>query len=139
MGKVLPKKRGKSKDEPIIRKRRNDLTLARQVGERMRDFRLARRLSLAQLHARGAPTPTQMSSIERGHVDFTVDTIGNIAAALRVRPWQLLTADPLFAFDLDEARRILFILPDIDVLEPPPTPKTAKAWDLVKARKGGKL
>ena len=139
MGKVLPKKGGKSKDEPVIRKRRNDLTLARQVGERMRDFRLARRLSLAQLHARGAPTPTQMSSIERGHVDFTVDTIGNIAAALRVRPWQLLTDDPLLAFDLDEARRIMFILPDIDVLEPPPTPKRAKAWDLVKARKGGKL
>lgn len=139
MGKVLPKKRGKSKDEPVIRKRRNDLTLAALVGARMRDFRLARRLSLAQLHARGAPTPTQMSSIERGHVDFTVDTIGNIAAALRVRPWQLLTDDPLLAFDLDEARRIMFILPDIDVLEPPPTPKTAKAWDLVKARKGGKL
>ena len=139
MGKVLPKKRGKSKDEPVIRKRRNDLTLAALVGARMRDFRLARRLSLAQLHARGAPTPTQMSSIERGHVDFTVDTIGNIAAALRVRPWQLLTDDPLLAFDLDEARRIMFVLPDVDVLEPPPTPKTAKAWDLVKARKGGKL
>lgn len=139
MGKVLPKKWGKSKDEPVIRKRRNDLTLARQVGERMRDLRLALNMTLAQLYERGAPTPGQMSAIENGRVDFTVDTIGNIAAALRVRPWQLLTADPLLAFDLDEARRILFILPDIDVLEPPPTPKTAKAWDLVKARKGGKL
>ena len=139
MGKVLPKKRGKSKDEPVIRKRRNDLTLAALVGARMRDFRLVRRLSLAQLHARGAPTPTQMSSIERGHVDFTVDTIGNIAAALQVRPWQLLTDDPLLAFDLDEARRIMFVLPDVDVLEPAPTPKRAKAWDHVKARKGGRL
>ena len=139
MGKVLPKKRGKSKDEPVIRKRRNDLTLARQVGERMRDLRLALGMTLAQLYERGAPTPGQMSAIENGRVDFTVETICHVAAALGVRPWQLLTADPLFAFDLDEARRILFILPDIDVLERPPTPKTAKAWDLVKARKGGKL
>jgi len=139
MGKVLPKKRGKSKDEPVIRKRRNDLTLARQVGERMRELRLALRLSLAQMYERGGPTPSQMSSIERGHVDFTVETIGDVAAALRVRPWQLLTDDASLAFDLDEARRILFVLPDISVLEPAPTPKRAKAWDHIKARKGGKL
>lgn len=139
MGKVLPKKRGKSKDEPVIRKRRNDLTLARQVGARMRDLRLALNITLAQLYERGAPTPGQMSAIENGRVDFTVETIGHVAAALRVRPWQLLTDDASLAFDLDEARRILFVLPDVDVLEPPPSPKRAKAWDHIKARKGGKL
>jgi len=139
MGKVLPKKRGKSKNEPVIRKRRNDRTLAALVGARMRELRLALRLSLAQMYERGGPTPSQMSSIERGHVDFTVETICHVAAALRVRPWQLLTDDASLAFDLDEARRILFVLPDISVLEPAPTPKRAKAWDHIKARKGGKL
>ena len=139
MGKVLPKKRGKSKDEPVIRKRRNDRTLAALVGARMRELRLALRLSLAQLYERGAPTPGQMSAIENGRVDFTVETICHVAAALRVRPWQLLTDDASLAFDLDEARRILFVLPDISVLEPAPTPKRAKAWDHIKARKGGKL
>ncbi len=145
MGKVLPKKRGKvardrrSNDAKLIRKRRTDLTLARITGERMRDLRLALGMTLAQLYERGAPTPGQMSAIENGKVDFTVETIVNVAGALRVRPWQLLTNDALLAFDLDEARRILFVLPDVSVLEPPPTPKRAKAWDHVKARKGGKL
>ena len=90
--------------------RRKDRTLATLVGARMRDFRLARGLSLVQLHERGAPTPSHMSIIEGGKVDFKVETIRDIARALEVRPWQLLSDDAeLASLDLNEAKRILFM------------------------------
>ena len=96
----------------LLRKRHNDLTLAAEVGARMREFRLARGLSLVQLHERGGPTPSQMSMIERGKVDFKVVTICYVADALGVHPWQLLTNDDELAFDEGEAQRILFVEPD---------------------------
>lgn len=92
---------------------RRDLTLARAVGERMRDFRLAKGMSLVQLHKRGAPTPSQMSVIERGKVEFTLETIVRVALALDMRPWQMLADDPeLASLDLGEAKRILFVNPE---------------------------
>ena len=92
---------------------RRDLTLARAVGERMRDFRLAKGMSLVQLHKRGAPTPSQMSVIERGKVEFTLETIVRVALALDMRPWQLLADDErLASLDLLDAKRILFGHPE---------------------------
>ncbi len=99
---VLPKK-------PRIQRR--DLELAAFVGARMRDIRLARGLSLAQLHKRGAPTPSQMSSIERGKINFTTDTLIAIANALEVWPWQFFAEDDELAFMTPaEAKRALFIV-----------------------------
>jgi transcriptional regulator with XRE-family HTH domain len=145
MGKAFPKKRRKSKRkmqannaEPS-RKRRRDLTLAAKVGARARDIRLEKGLSLVQLHARGAPTPSHMSEIERGNVDFDVDTILCIAMALKVRPWQLLTDDEMFSFDEAEAKRILFVLPDVERDEPQKSPERAKPWHWKKAQRGGAL
>lgn len=92
---------------------RRDLSFARMVGARMRDFRLDRGLSLTQLHARGGPTPSQMSSIERGLVDFKTETIRDVARALGMRPWQMLADDPdLASLDLGQAKRILFVHPE---------------------------
>lgn len=95
------------------RKRRYDLALTAKVGARIQDWRLAKGLSLVQLHERGAPTPSQMSSIERGIVDFTVETICDVARALDVRPFQLLTDDAeLASLDMGDAKRILFVHPE---------------------------
>ena len=92
------------------RVRRHDLTLAAQVGARMRDFRLAKGLSLVQLHERGAPSVSHMGLVERGIVDFTIETIRDVARALEVRPWQLLSDDAeLASLDTEEAKRILFV------------------------------
>ena len=127
-----------AKEEVLPRKRCNDLPFARAVGARMRDFRLERGLSLAQLYTRGGPTPSQMSSIERGKVDFTTDTIRCVAAGLGVRPWQLLTDDDeLASLDLGEAKRILFAMPELQLDEPKRSPERAKSWHWKKARKGG--
>lgn len=115
---------------------RRDLSFARMVGARMRDFRLGKGLSLVQLHARGAPSPSQMSSIERGLVDFTVDTICDVAKALDMRPWQMLVPDECLAsLDLGEAKRILFVLPELELPERLAPRPPRKAWDRVKARK----
>lgn len=93
---------------------KRDLSTAAKVGARMRDFRLAKGLSLVQLHERGAPTPSQMSSIERGKVDFTNNTIARIARALDMRPFQMLADDPdLASLDLLDAKRILFVHPEL--------------------------
>jgi len=120
----------------MSRYRRRNLGLARKVGARMREVRLARGLSLVQLHARGAPTPSQMSSIERGKIDFKVDTICDVARALGVRPWQLLTSDDeLGSLDAGEAKQILSDNPEFVLPEPAePIPK-AKPWH--RKRKGG--
>lgn len=110
--------------------RRKDRTLAREVGARMRDLRLALGLSLVQLHERGAPTPSQMSSIERGLADFTVETICDVALALGMRPFQMLADDErLASLDLLSARRILFVNPEFVLPEPSMTePPRAKPW-----------
>ncbi len=92
---------------------KRDLSFARMVGARMRDFRLERGLSLVQLHERGAPTPSQMSCIERGQVDFTVETIVRVALALNMRPFQMLVRNKrLASLDLLDATRMLFVHPE---------------------------
>lgn len=79
----------------------------------MRDFRLERGLSLVQLHKLGGPSPSQMSCIERGQVDFTVETIVRVALALNMRPFQMLVRNkPLASLDLLDARQILSVHPE---------------------------
>lgn len=72
------------------------------VGERIRELRIARNLSLVMMHERGAPTPSMLGRIEHGLVNPSVDTIGNIARALNVRPFVLFVGkDALSRFFLD--------------------------------------
>lgn len=116
--------------------RRKDRTLAALVGARARDLRLALRLTLRQLHERGAPTPCQMSAIENGKVDFTVETLVRVAEAIHVRPWQLLSDDAeLASIDLLDARRILSVLPDLPVEPAKPLLGRAKPWHWKNERK----
>lgn len=121
---------------------RRDLSFARMVGARMRDLRLAKGLSLVQLHKRGAPTPGQMSAIENGKVDFTLDTIHHVARALDMRPFQMLVRNKrLASLDLGEAKRILFVNPDFVLPEPSTKAPRAKPWHWKKkqrATKGGR-
>lgn len=112
------RKDARGKGAILLRKRRNDLALARAVGERMRNFRYARGLSLVQLYERGGPTPSHMSSIERGKVDFTIDTIRGVAEALEILPWQLLTNHDELAFDAVKANPNLFVSPYLEMNEP---------------------
>jgi ribosome-binding protein aMBF1 (putative translation factor) len=72
------------------------------VGKRIRDLRLARSLSLVTMHARGAPTPSMLSTIENGLNNPDVHTIHAIARALNVRPFILFVGkDRLSRFFLD--------------------------------------
>lgn len=59
------------------------------VGERIRELRLARKLSLVMMHERGAPTPSMLGRIEHGLANPSLDTIHDIARALNVRPFAL--------------------------------------------------
>lgn len=122
---------------------RRDLALARAVGARMRDLRLAKSLSLVQLHERGAPTPSQMSCIERGQVDMKVETVRDVALALGMRPFQMLADDERLAtLDLGEARRILLVVPNVPrTVEPSPTTARPKPYHWKhkqRAAKGGR-
>lgn len=81
--------------------------VVRKVGARMRDLRLERQMSLAQLQKLGGLTPSQMSSIERGHVQVTLGTVVSVAAALKMPTFMLLLLpdeDPLSAV-LEEIRQ----------------------------------
>jgi transcriptional regulator with XRE-family HTH domain len=69
------------------------IELARIVGARARDIRLAKGLSLETMWQRGAPTPSMLSEIERGHVNSKVDTLATIARAMDVTV-ALLFYDP---------------------------------------------
>ncbi len=76
-------------------KRTKPLIVPAKVGSYIRDIRLAKGLSLRRVRRLGGPTQSQMSAIERGKSSFTVETLVQIAAALSVRPAELLP-DELF-------------------------------------------
>lgn len=114
-----PKGRSPSRQERAViaraRKARRERVYSVDVGARCCELRLDRGLSLAMMHERGAPTATQLSSIERGLVEPSIKTLGSIAEALRVPLFQLFVGeDDVSAIvrDLDLAgfRRVRFIL-----------------------------
>lgn len=73
----------------------------------MRDLRLEKGLSLANLQQAGGLTPSQMSSAERGRVLITMGTVVSVAKALGIPPYLLLALsgdDPLTAV-LEEIRQ----------------------------------
>lgn len=81
--------------------------VARKLGARMRDLRLERKMSLAQLHDCGGLTPSQMSSVERGRAQITVGTVSSVADALDLPTFLVLLMpdeDPLSAV-LEEIRQ----------------------------------
>lgn len=95
------------------------IELSRLVGERMRDIRIAKNLSLETMHRRGAPTASMLSKIERGAVNPRLETLVSIAKALDVSPAQLFydsnqieNDDALFVaanVDTFTAKRLLFL------------------------------
>lgn len=79
----------------------------RKLGARMRDLRLEKKMSLAQLQAKGGLTPSQMSSVERGRVQVTLGTVISVARALGMPTFMMLLLpdeDPLSAV-LEEIRQ----------------------------------
>jgi transcriptional regulator with XRE-family HTH domain len=64
--------------------------VARKLGARMRDLRLERQMSLAQMQKRGGLTPSQMSSVERGRVQVTLGTVVAVAKALEMPTFMVL-------------------------------------------------
>lgn len=62
-------------------------------GERVRTFRLARRLSQEQLADHAGLHRTYVSSLERGQRNVGLDNIYALAQALRVQPGQLFGGD----------------------------------------------
>ena len=85
------------------------IELSRVVGARIRDLRLERGWSLEDMRQRGAPTPTMLSTIERGIVNTTLPTLATIAKALDVTVSQLFF-DPV----VDDGNDALVIAANID-------------------------
>lgn len=71
-------------------KRKTPLLYGPLIGAHIRDLRIERGMSLHGLHKLGGPTPSQMSCIERGKSDFTVETLFQIANTFGVFPAELL-------------------------------------------------
>lgn len=81
--------------------------VARKLGARMRDLRLEKKMSLVKMQQSGGLTPSQMSSIERGHVQVTLGTVVSVAKALEMPTFMVLLLpdeDPLSAV-LEEIRQ----------------------------------
>lgn len=81
--------------------------VARKLGARMRDLRLEKKMSLVKMQQSGGLTPSQMSSIERGHVQVTLGTVVAVAKALEMPTFMVLLLpdeDPLSAV-LEEIRQ----------------------------------
>ena len=81
--------------------------VARKLGGRMRDLRLEKRMSLAQMQQRGGLTPSQMSSVERGRVQVSLGTVVSVSVALEMPTFMVLLLpdeDPLSAV-LEEIRQ----------------------------------
>lgn len=66
------------------------------VGNRLRDVRLRKNISLERLHELGGPHPHHMSQIENGCVDFLVVTMFRVAHLLEV------PVEALFVDDVDD-------------------------------------
>ena len=62
----------------------NDRRFLQQIGSRVRDFRIARRLTQAQLGDACGLHRTFIGSVERGERNAAILSLRRIAAALRV-------------------------------------------------------
>jgi len=72
--------------------------MAEKIGARMRDLRLERGLSLSQMRKRGSLPQSQASAAERGLVAITLNSLQQVATALDVPLFVMLTIpedDPL--------------------------------------------
>lgn len=93
--------------EPVVVAETRQEEVARKVGARMRDLRLEQGMSLARMQQCGGLTPSQMSSIERGHVQVTLGTVFSVATVLEMPTFMVLLLpdeDPLSAV-LEEIRQ----------------------------------
>ena len=63
---------------------------AATVGARVRELRLERNMSLADLANAGGLSKGHLSSVERGFAAMTIESIERIAKALDLRPLDLL-------------------------------------------------
>lgn len=61
-----------------------------EVGKRVRQFRLGRGMSQEELGFASGLHRNHIGGIERGERNIGLITIGKLAEALRVRPYQLL-------------------------------------------------
>ncbi len=85
---VRAKRRGNEPLAEATESRQEEV--ARKLGGRMRDLRLERKMSLAQLQKLGGLTPSQMSSVERGRVQVTLGTVVAVAKALEMPTFMVL-------------------------------------------------
>ncbi len=66
-------------------RRKTTQPLLRSLGDRIRELRLNRKLSLANLSDTSGVSKGSLSSIENGRINFTVETCVKIAVGLGVR------------------------------------------------------
>lgn len=66
-----------------------------QLASNLRRLRIARHLSLSELARAAAMSKATLSGIENGRANPTIDTLANLAAALRVSIAELLDELPL--------------------------------------------
>lgn len=85
---------------------------AQQVGARIRELRLERNMSLADLADAGALSKGHLSSVEHGLAAITIGTIQRIAQAFDLPPLYLLA----FAAE-DEYAKVAELLRDLPVAE----------------------
>ena len=122
-------------------KRTKPLIVPAKVGAHIRDLRLEKGLSLRRVRRLGGPTQSQMSAIERGKSSFTVETLVQIAAALSVRPAELLP-DELFpafpALPAEVPKQVPKVHPkQVRPQESPPNQAPIQARDRWKERRKG--
>ena len=71
-----------------------------ELGERIRQLRLARNLTLKQVGEKAKVSPTHLSEIERGKTSPTVGALVRIARALGEEPSRLVADDELPAVSI---------------------------------------
>ncbi|HMY18131.1 MAG TPA: helix-turn-helix transcriptional regulator [Polyangium sp.] len=82
---------------PVVKKRYHDFdhrprpsTTREKLGDRIRDLRIARGLSMATVEKRGGPSITTQSMVESGLVSVQIRTLKAFADALDVRVYEFL-------------------------------------------------
>jgi len=70
---------------------RDDIQFLQQIGDRIRERRIARKLTQADLADKCGLHRTFVGSVERGERNVAVLSLRKIAKALRVTPAELLT------------------------------------------------
>ena len=70
---------------------RDDIQFLQQIGDRIRERRIARKLTQAELAEKCSLHRTFIGSVERGERNVAILSLRKIAKALRVTPAELLT------------------------------------------------